>query len=88
MITADSEKSFLDLLEGRASLDLCCGISIDVGACSMGLWLSICDLELLEMDVEAMKHDGRPVQHPAKSQRKESQIMNLLLAQFESLINQ
>jgi len=44
--------------------------------------------ELSEMAVEAMKHDGRLARHPAKSRRKESQVMNLLLARFESLINQ
>jgi len=54
----------------------------------MSPWLSFCDLELSEMAVEAMKYDGRLARHPAKSRRKESQVMNLLLARFESLIKQ
>ncbi|KAG0590755.1 hypothetical protein KC19_1G124000 [Ceratodon purpureus] len=44
--------------------------------------------ELSEMAAEAMKHDGRLARQPAKSRSKEAQVMNLLLARFESLINQ
>jgi len=40
------------------------------------------------MAAEALKHDGRLARQPAKSRSKEAQVMNLLLARFESLINQ
>ena len=46
------------------------------------------DTELSDMAAEAMKHDGRLARQPAKSRSKEAQVMNLLLARFESLINQ
>lgn len=44
--------------------------------------------ELSEMAAEAMKYDGRLARLPAKSRNKEAQVMNLLLARLESLINQ